>query len=149
MTAHGPGKNSRETWLSSRMSDCPDAWRMVQCPHCVAQSGQVTCPRSQGRWAAELELELQPLTPSWHLHSETEQDPMVFAPPQPHYILCLPLSVESFSQRVSFIRELRNTETKENSQRRLNNNNVVIWVFIGRTDAEAETPILWPPHAKS
>ena len=23
------------------------------------------------------------------------------------------------------------------------------WVFIGRIDAEAETPILWPPHAKS
>ena len=23
------------------------------------------------------------------------------------------------------------------------------WVFLGRTDAEAETPILWPPHAKS
>ena len=23
------------------------------------------------------------------------------------------------------------------------------WVFIGRTDAEAETPIFWPPHAKS
>ena len=23
------------------------------------------------------------------------------------------------------------------------------WIFIGRTDAEAETPILWPPHAKS
>ena len=23
------------------------------------------------------------------------------------------------------------------------------WVFIGRTDAEAETPIIWPPHAKS
>ena len=23
------------------------------------------------------------------------------------------------------------------------------WVFVGRTDAEAETPILWPPHAKS
>ena len=23
------------------------------------------------------------------------------------------------------------------------------WMFIGRTDAEAETPILWPPHAKS
>ena len=22
------------------------------------------------------------------------------------------------------------------------------WVFIGRTDGEAETPILWPPHAK-
>ena len=23
------------------------------------------------------------------------------------------------------------------------------WVFIGRSDAEAETPILWPPDAKS
>ena len=23
------------------------------------------------------------------------------------------------------------------------------WVFIGRTDAEAETAILWPPDAKS
>ena len=23
------------------------------------------------------------------------------------------------------------------------------WVFIGRTDAKAETPILWPPHARS
>ena len=22
------------------------------------------------------------------------------------------------------------------------------WVFTGRTDAEAETPILWPPHVK-
>ena len=23
------------------------------------------------------------------------------------------------------------------------------WMFVGRADAEAETPILWPPHAKS
>ena len=23
------------------------------------------------------------------------------------------------------------------------------WLFIGRTDAEAETPVLWPPYAKS
>ena len=22
------------------------------------------------------------------------------------------------------------------------------WVFIGRTDAEAETPVLWPPHGR-
>ena len=22
------------------------------------------------------------------------------------------------------------------------------WIFIGKTDAEADTPILWPPHAK-
>ena len=23
------------------------------------------------------------------------------------------------------------------------------WVFFGRTDAKAETPVLWPPHGKS
>ena len=23
------------------------------------------------------------------------------------------------------------------------------WIFIGRIDAEAETPVLWPPDAKS
>ena len=23
------------------------------------------------------------------------------------------------------------------------------WVFIGRTDVEAETPVLWPPAAKT
>ena len=23
------------------------------------------------------------------------------------------------------------------------------WVFVGRTDAEAETPILWPPDTKN
>ena len=22
------------------------------------------------------------------------------------------------------------------------------WVFIGRTDAKAETPVLWPPHGR-
>ena len=23
------------------------------------------------------------------------------------------------------------------------------WVFFGRNDAKAETPVLWPPHVKS
>ena len=23
------------------------------------------------------------------------------------------------------------------------------WVFLGRTDAKVETPVHWPPHAKS
>ena len=26
---------------------------------------------------------------------------------------------------------------------------LAVWAPIGRTDAKAETPILWPPHAKS
>ena len=39
--------------------------------------------------------------------------------------VCL-LSVENFSQRISLIREMRNAETKESSQRRPDDNNVLI-----------------------
>ena len=27
--------------------------------------------------------------------------------------------------------------------------NIQSWIFIGRTDAEAETPVLWPPDGKN
>ena len=37
-------------------------------------------------------------------------------------------------------KEIQPVHPKENNQS---------WVFIGRTDAKAETSILWPPHAKS
>ena len=55
----------------------------------------------------------------------TEQDTMVLAPPPTTSFACL-LPMENFSPRISFIKEVRNAETKENSQRRPNNNNVVI-----------------------
>ena len=55
--------------------------------------------------------------------TETEQDRVVLAPSMSP--ACL-LPVENFSQRICLIGEARNVETKENSQRRLNNNNVVI-----------------------
>ena len=56
-----------------------------------------------------------------------EQDRVVLAapPPPPTFSACL-LPVENFNQRMSLIREVRNIETKENSLKRLNNNNVVI-----------------------
>ena len=31
----------------------------------------------------------------------------------------------------------------------VNPKGIQTWIFIGRTDAEAEAPILWPPDAKS
>ena len=37
-------------------------------------------------------------------------------------------------------KEIQPVHPKENNQS---------WVFIGRTDAEAETPVLWPPDAKN
>ena len=36
-------------------------------------------------------------------------------------------------------KEIKSVNPKENQS----------WIFIGRTDAEAETPILWPPDAKN
>ena len=33
--------------------------------------------------------------------------------------------------------------------KQLNKYNIYNWVFIGRTDVEAETPILWPPDVKN
>ena len=36
-------------------------------------------------------------------------------------------------------KEIKPVNTKENQS----------WIFIGRTDAEAETPILWPPDGKN
>ena len=55
---------------------------------------------------------------------ETEQDPMVLTHLPPH-VLCLPFVCGKLSQSISLIREVRNVETKENSQMRLNNNGVI------------------------
>ena len=59
--------------------------------------------------------------------SETEQDwvVLVWSPTSTLSSVCL-LPVGNFSQRISLTREVRNDETKKNSQRRLNNNDVVI-----------------------
>ena len=38
-----------------------------------------------------------------------------------------------------YCKEIQPVHSKENQS----------WVFTGKTDAKAETPILWPPHAKS
>ena len=59
--------------------------------------------------------------------TEVEQGHVVLAAPHlpSTFSACL-LPVENFSQKISLIRKMRNAETKENSQKRLNNNNVVI-----------------------
>ena len=50
---------------------------------------------------------------------------MVPAPQPPAMPSACLLPVGNLSQRIPLIRKVRNAETKENSQRRLNNNNVV------------------------
>ena len=48
-------------------------------------------------------------------------------------------TVESPLDRPSDSKEIQTVHPKGNQS----------WIFIGRTDNEAETPILWPPDAKS
>ena len=45
----------------------------------------------------------------------------------------------SNGQRILDCKEIKPANPKENQP----------WIFIGRTDAEAEAPILWPPDVKS
>ena len=58
-------------------------------------------------------------------HTHMKRSRTIWCLPPTVSSACL-LPVENFSQRVSLIREVRNAETKENSLRRINNNNVVI-----------------------
>ena len=54
--------------------------------------------------------------------------------------MCFKLSTLGFSlaPEVSY-KEIQQVHAKGNKS----------WIFIGRTDAEAETPVLWPPDAKN
>jgi len=47
--------------------------------------------------------------------------------------------LEKTLERLLDCKEIQLVSTKENQS----------WMFIGRTDAEAETPILWPPDVKN
>ena len=51
------------------------------------------------------------------------------------WFVMLPRTLESFLD----CKEIKSVNPKGNQP----------WIFIGRTDAEAETPILWPPNVKS
>ena len=72
------------------------------------------------------------LLEAYHIGPVTEQSRTLWSllphpsPPLPTRSSAFLLSVGNFSQKISLIRDVRNAETKENSQRRLNNNNVVI-----------------------
>ena len=72
-------------------------------------------------------------------------------------IFYLRLVVEKFSLQIVVKMLKSNCDVGEDSRvpwtARRSNQSILkedqSWVFIGRTDVEAETPILWPPDAKS
>ena len=50
------------------------------------------------------------------------------------------LQINSLETRIEKMQEMFNKDLEEIKKS---------WVFIGRTDVEAEAPILWPPDAES
>ena len=56
---------------------------------------------------------------------------------------------ENTEERWQEVKELGETSGNKKETQPVHPKGDQSWVFIGRTDAEAETPVLWPPHAKS
>ena len=69
--------------------------------HCSISVGMARASRTGGKVVSREQD---------HCPCETELDPVVLT----LHVLCLPLSMENFSQKTSLIREMRNAETKEN-----------------------------------
>ena len=55
-----------------------------------------------------------------------------------YWIVCFSHSAEKTLESPFDRKEIKPVNSKENQP----------WIFIGRTDAEAEAPIFWPPDAK-
>ena len=56
------------------------------------------------------------------------------------YIMYIwPVVLEKTIETPLYCKEIKQVNSKGNQS----------WIFIGRTDAEAETPILWPPEVKN
>ena len=55
------------------------------------------------------------------------------------HVLISPAMPTYFYESPLDCKEIKSVNPKENQS----------WIFIGRTDAEAETPILWPPDVKN
>ena len=53
--------------------------------------------------------------------------------------MVLNCGVEKTLESPLYLKEIKPVNPKGNQS----------WIFIGKTDAEAETPILWPPDAKN
>ena len=87
--------------------------------------GKYCCEVEQDKSDVSIVFNTMSVTGNLQSGSEMEQDTMVLAPTTTMSSALL-LSVENFSQRISLIREVRYAETKENGQRKLNNNNVII-----------------------
>ena len=67
----------------------------------------------------------------WELHSKESWEPKNWC----FWTVVLEKTLESLLE----CKEIQPVHPKGNQS----------WIFIGRTDAEAETPILWPPDAKN
>ena len=87
-------------------------------------------PLSHNYWACALRACKLPTTEAWALRACAQQQ-------EKH--LSESLVLEETLERPLGCKEIQPVHPKGDQS----------WVFIGRTDAEAEAPILWPPDAES
>ena len=67
-------------------------------------------------------------------------------------VLCYSDRVEKLQQRQCDLQSLKHLHGKEVCQsliQPVHSEGDQPWDFFGRNDAKAETPVLWPPHAKT
>ena len=65
------------------------------------------------------------------------------------YTKHIKVSFDSDELRGEVLTVLFSAVASINASKRVHSKGNQTWIFIGRTDAEADTPILWPPDAKS
>ena len=66
-----------------------------------------------------------------------------------HCFHCFPICLPPTSASLTMLKPLTVWITTILKQNPVNPKDNQSWIFIGRTDAEAEAPILWPPDAQS
>ena len=64
------------------------------------------------------------------------------------YTKHIKVSFDSDELRGEVLTVLFSAVASINASKRVHSKGNQTWIFIGRTDAEADTPILWPPDAK-
>ena len=91
-----------------------------------------------------------------HTFPPTVQEGSLFSTPSPAFIVCR-FFYDGHSDlcevisHCSFDLHFSNLESPLNCKKiqPVHSKGDRSWVFLGRNDAKGETPVLWPPHAKS
>ena len=76
--------------------------------------------------------------------------------PEKEFRIMIVKMIKNLESKMEKMQESINKDLEELKNKHEETNNTITkikntlpWGFFGRNDAKAETPVLWPPHAKS